>query len=186
MFKKEDFKKIIGETYVARPGKDCPHVQFENGNNGEEKYYRDAWDKNGLIYSYGESCKVLNATEDYVDLINDDVKFTISMEQFICDFIKGDTDEINNNNISDEIYEGEDVFEISELNPEYYINKKKEIRFYDTLDNIAEEAYTEMLSLLGIKIEEINDYSPIKDIVSIVIEKAKEFGQKIPYVKENY
>lgn len=81
--------KLIGKNFVAQMGEDCPHAQFDNGNDGEKNYYRDVWGEEGLLYCFGESCEVLDVADNFITLKNEeeDLIFTISLEQFICDFL---------------------------------------------------------------------------------------------------
>ena len=64
--------------------------------------------------------------------------------------------------------------------------KKQEVNFFDHLDNIAIDAFKNMLKAFGVTIEELDDYTPIKEMVELVISVAESYGANIPYVDENY
>lgn len=88
---------VVGEIYSAQPDPKNDWVRCEDGNDGEEDYYRDVFgDDGGLIYCDGESVTVVKVDydKDVVTLFNENNNleneyFEISVEQFIEDFMKG-------------------------------------------------------------------------------------------------
>ena len=86
---------VVGKIYSAQPDPKNYWVRCEDGNDGEEDYYRDVFDNLGrLIYCDGEYMEVVEIDNDRkkVTLMNennDEEYFEISVEQFIEDFMKG-------------------------------------------------------------------------------------------------
>lgn len=80
----------IGEQIVANIGLNRGWVEYSEGNNGEENYYRDVWINGVLAYCDGEICTIekVDCDNQMIKLSNvEDRQFTIPYSQFKIDFM---------------------------------------------------------------------------------------------------
>lgn len=71
-------------------------------------------------------------------------------------------------------------------NTEITTSKKKNMHYWDEIQGIVEESFTEIAKFAGVTVEEISEYDDIKEITEMYIKAIeKRFSVKYPVVSED-